>query len=97
MTPVYGFFIGDIKDKERLYRVLAGVVYVVHAAAMKIVPIAEYNPFECIKTNINGAMNLVDACIDTGIKRLVALSADKASQPVNLYGDSQIWQADNHR
>ena len=80
------FFIGDVRDKDRLYRALDGVDYVVHAAATKIVPTAEYNPFECIKTNINGAMNLIDACIDKGVKRVVALSTDKASSPINLYG-----------
>lgn len=84
------FFIGDVRDKERLYRALDGVDYVVHAAATKIVPTAEYNPFECIKTNINGAMNLIDACIDRGIKRVVALSTDKASSPVNLYGATKL-------
>ena len=84
------FFIGDVRDKDRLYRALDGVDYVVHAAATKIVPTAEYNPFECIKTNVNGAMNLIDACIDTGVKKLVALSTDKASQPVNLYGATKL-------
>ena len=84
------FFIGDVRDKERLYRALTGVDYVVHAAATKIVPTAEYNPFECIKTNVLGAMNLIDACIDSGVKRLVALSTDKASAPVNLYGATKL-------
>lgn len=84
------FFIGDVRDKERLNRALDGVDYVVHAAATKIVPTAEYNPFECIKTNINGAMNVIDACIDHGVKRVVALSTDKASQPVNLYGATKL-------
>jgi FlaA1/EpsC-like NDP-sugar epimerase len=84
------FFIGDIRDRDRLYRALDGVDYVVHAAATKIVPIAEYNPFECIKTNILGAMNLIDACIDKGIKRVVALSTDKASSPINLYGATKL-------
>ena len=84
------FFIGDVRDKDRLYRALDGVDYVVHAAATKIVPTAEYNPFECIKTNVLGAMNLIDACIDTGVKRLVALSTDKASSPVNLYGATKL-------
>jgi len=84
------FFIGDVRDRERLYRALDGIDYVVHAAATKIVPTAEYNPFECVKTNINGAMNLVDACIDKGVKRCVALSTDKASQPVNLYGATKL-------
>ena len=84
------FFIGDVRDRDRLYRALDGVDFVIHAAATKIVPTAEYNPFECIKTNINGAMNLVDACIDKGIKKCVALSTDKASQPVNLYGATKL-------
>ncbi len=84
------FFIGDVRDKDRLYRALGSVDYVVHAAATKIVPTAEYNPFECIKTNVNGAMNLIDACIDSGVKRLVALSTDKASSPINLYGATKL-------
>jgi UDP-N-acetylglucosamine 4,6-dehydratase (inverting) len=84
------FFIGDVRDKDRLYRALDGVDFVVHAAATKIVPTAEYNPFECIKTNINGAMNLIDACIDKKVKRVVALSTDKASSPINLYGATKL-------
>jgi UDP-N-acetylglucosamine 4,6-dehydratase len=84
------FFIGDIRDKDRLYRALDDVDYVVHAAATKIVPTAEYNPFECIKTNIIGAMNLIDACIDKKVKKVVALSTDKASSPVNLYGATKL-------
>lgn len=84
------FFIGNVRDKERLYRALDGVDYVVHAAATKIVPTAEYNPFECVKTNINGAMNLIDACIDKGVKGVVALSTDKASSPINLYGATKL-------
>jgi len=84
------FFIGDVRDRERLYRALDGVDYVVHAAATKIVTTAEYNPFECVKTNINGAMNLIDACIDKGVKRVVALSTDKASSPINLYGATKL-------
>jgi len=84
------FFIGDVRDKDRLYRALDGVDYVVHAAATKIVPTAEYNPFECVKTNILGAMNLIDACIDKGVKRVVALSTDKASSPINLYGATKL-------
>jgi UDP-N-acetylglucosamine 4,6-dehydratase (inverting) len=84
------FFIGDVRDKDRLYRALDGIDYVVHAAATKIVPAAEYNPFECIKTNINGAMNLIDACIDHNIKKVVALSTDKASRPVSLYGATKL-------
>ena len=84
------FFIGDVRDKDRLYRALDGVDCVVHAAATKIVPTAEYNPFECVKTNIYGAMNLIDACIDKGVKRVVALSTDKASSPINLYGATKL-------
>ena len=84
------FFIGDIRDKDRLHRALYNVDFVVHAAATKIVPTAEYNPFECIKTNINGAMNLIDACIDQNVKRVVALSTDKASSPINLYGATKL-------
>jgi UDP-N-acetylglucosamine 4,6-dehydratase len=88
--PRVRFFIGDVRDQARLYRALDGIDYVVHAAATKIVPTAEYNPFECVKTNINGAMNLIDACIDKGVKRVVALSTDKASSPVNLYGATKL-------
>lgn len=84
------FFIGDVRDKDRLYRAFDGVDFVVHAAATKIVPTAEYNPFECVKTNVNGAMNVVDACIDKCVKRCVALSTDKASSPVNLYGATKL-------
>lgn len=84
------FFIGDVRDKDRLSRALDGIDYVVHAAATKIVPTAEYNPFECVKTNINGAMNVIDACIDRGVKRVVALSTDKASSPANLYGATKL-------
>jgi UDP-N-acetylglucosamine 4,6-dehydratase len=84
------FFIGDVREKDRLHRALDGIDYVVHAAATKIVPTAEYNPFECIKTNIHGAMNLIDACIDQNVKRVVALSTDKACSPVNLYGATKL-------
>jgi len=84
------FFIGDVRDRDRLYRALDNVDYVVHAAATKIVPTAEYNPFECIKTNVNGAMNLIDAAIDKKIKAAVALSTDKASSPINLYGATKL-------
>ena len=84
------FFIGDVRDKDRLHRALNGIDFVVHAAATKIVPTAEYNPFECIKTNINGAMNLIDASIDQKVKRVVALSTDKASSPINLYGATKL-------
>ena len=84
------FVIGDVRDKEHLSRTLNGIDYVVHAAATKIVPTAEYNPFECIKTNVNGAMNLIDASIDQNIKKVVALSTDKASSPINLYGATKL-------
>ena len=84
------FFIGDVRDRERLYRAFSGVDYVVHAAATKIVPTAEYNPLECIKTNVDGAMNVIDAAIDKGVKGVVALSTDKASSPINLYGASKL-------
>jgi UDP-N-acetylglucosamine 4,6-dehydratase/5-epimerase len=84
------FFIGDVRDRERLTRALDGIDYVVHAAALKIIPSAEHNPFECVKTNIFGAMNVIDVCIDRGVKRVVALSTDKASSPVNLYGATKL-------
>jgi UDP-N-acetylglucosamine 4,6-dehydratase (inverting) len=84
------FFIGDIRDKQRLHRALDGVDFVVHAAATKIVPTAEYNPFECVKTNVIGAMNLIDTCIDQKVKKVVALSTDKASSPINLYGATKL-------
>lgn len=96
MAKLYGndervrFFLGDVRDKERLSRALNGIDYVVHAAATKIVPTAEYNPFECVKTNVIGAMNLIDVCIDQGVKRVVALSTDKASSPANLYGATKL-------
>jgi UDP-N-acetylglucosamine 4,6-dehydratase (inverting) len=88
--PRVVFIIGDVRDKDRLVRSLDGIDYLVHAAATKIVPTAEYNPFECVKTNINGAMNVIDACIERGIKRVVALSTDKASNPINLYGATKL-------
>lgn len=88
--PRVRFFIGDVRDKERLARSLKGIDFVVHAAATKIVPTAEYNPFECVKTNVLGAMNLIDTCIDQGVKRVVALSTDKASSPSNLYGATKL-------
>ena len=84
------FFIGDVRDKNRLHRALQDVEFVVHAAATKIVPTAEYNPFESVKTNVNGAMNLIDACIDQNVKKVVALSTDKASSPSNLYGATKL-------
>ena len=84
------FFLGDVRDRERLNRALDSVDYVVHAAATKIVPTAEYNPFECVKTNVIGAMNVIDACIDKGVTKVVALSTDKASSPINLYGATKL-------
>lgn len=84
------FFLGDVRDKERLYRAFDGVDYVVHAAALKQVPSCEYNPMEAVKTNINGAMNIVDAALDCGVKRVVALSTDKAVNPINLYGGTKL-------
>lgn len=84
------FFIGDVRDKDRLQRALYKVDCVIHAAATKIVTTAEYNPFECIKTNVNGAMNLIESCIDQGVKKVVALSTDKASSPINIYGASKF-------
>jgi UDP-N-acetylglucosamine 4,6-dehydratase/5-epimerase len=84
------FIIGDVRDKSAIHRALDGIDFVVHAAATKIVPTAEYNPFECVKTNVIGAMNLIDACIDQKIKRVVALSTDKASNPINLYGATKL-------
>lgn len=88
--PQIRFFIGDVRDKERLIRALRGVDYIIHAAAMKHVPIAEYNPDECIKTNINGAQNIVEAALETGVQRVVALSTDKACAPINLYGATKL-------
>ncbi len=84
------YFIGDIRDKERLYRSLEGVDYVIHAAALKQVPSAEYNPFEAVKTNILGAQNIIDAAIDRGVKKVIALSTDKAVSPINLYGATKL-------
>ena len=84
--PSLRFFIGDVRDKERLYRAFDGVDIVVHAAALKQVPAAEYNPMEAIKTNVLGAANIIDAAIDRNVKKVIALSTDKAANPVNLYG-----------
>ena len=84
------FFIGDVREKERLYRAMSGVDFVVHAAATKIVPTAEDNPFESVRTNVLGAMNVIDACIDQKVKKVIALSTDKASSPVNLYGATKL-------
>ncbi len=84
------FFIGDVRDLERLKRACEGVDYIIHAAALKQVPSCEYNPNEAIKTNIHGAMNVIDAALDTGVKKVVALSTDKAVNPVNLYGGTKL-------
>lgn len=84
------YFIGDVRDKERLYRAFEGVDYVVHAAALKQVPACEYNPFEAVKTNVMGAQNIIDAALDRGVKRVVALSTDKACAPINLYGATKL-------
>lgn len=84
------YFIGDVRDKERLYRAFEGVDYIVHAAALKQVPACEYNPFEAVKTNIMGAQNIIDAALDKGVKRVVALSTDKACAPINLYGATKL-------
>ena len=84
------YFIGDIRDQDRLRRALEGIDIVVHAAALKQVPAAEYNPFECIKTNVLGAQNLIEACLDTSVHRVVALSTDKAAAPINLYGATKL-------
>ncbi len=90
LFPQIRFFIGDIRDAERLRRAFQGVDYIIHAAAMKHVPIAEYNPMECIKTNINGAENIINAALDSGVKKVVALSTDKAAAPINLYGATKL-------
>jgi UDP-N-acetylglucosamine 4,6-dehydratase len=88
--PCIRFFIGNVREKERLYRAFDGVDYVIHAAALKQVPTAEYNPFEAIKTNIIGAQNVIDVSVDLGIKKVVALSTDKAANPINLYGATKL-------
>jgi UDP-N-acetylglucosamine 4,6-dehydratase len=88
--PQMRYFIGDVRDLSRLTMAMKGVDYVIHAAAMKHVPIAEYNPMECIKTNINGAENVINAALETGVKKVVALSTDKACAPINLYGATKL-------
>ena len=88
--PQLRFFIGDVRDFDRVKRAFRGVDYIIHAAAMKHVPIAEYNPMECIKTNINGAENVINAALETGVKKVVALSTDKAAAPINLYGATKL-------
>lgn len=88
--PGIRYFIGDVRDERRLRRALEGIDIVVHAAALKQVPAAEYNPFECISTNVLGAQNLIEACLDSGVQRVVALSTDKAAAPINLYGATKL-------
>ena len=88
--PALRYFIGDVRDGDRLRRALESIDVVIHAAALKQVPAAEYNPFECIKTNIMGAQNLIEACLDTGVSNVVALSTDKAAAPINLYGATKL-------
>jgi UDP-N-acetylglucosamine 4,6-dehydratase/5-epimerase len=88
--PALRYFIGDVRDADRLRRALEGIEIVVHAAALKQVPAAEYNPFECIKTNVIGAQNLIEACLDSKVRRVVALSTDKAAAPINLYGATKL-------
>jgi UDP-N-acetylglucosamine 4,6-dehydratase len=88
--PCLRYFIGDVRDESRLHRALEGIDVVVHAAALKQVPAAEYNPFECIKTNVLGAQNLIEACLDSQVKNVVALSTDKAAAPINLYGATKL-------
>ena len=88
--PYMRFFLGDIRDQERIMSAVEGVDYLIHAAALKQVPIAEYNPFEFIKTNVLGAQNLVECCIGSSVTRVIALSTDKASSPINLYGATKL-------
>ena len=88
--PAMRFFIGDVRDVERLKNAMYGVHFVIHAAALKHVPIAEYNPMECIKTNIHGAQNVIDACLECGVQKVIALSTDKAANPINLYGATKL-------
>jgi len=88
--PAMRFFIGDVRDVDRLKNAMYGVNYVIHAAALKHVPIAEYNPMECIKTNINGAGNVIDAALECGVEKVIALSTDKAANPINLYGATKL-------
>jgi len=89
-SPVIRFFIGDVRDASRLRQAMNGVDYVIHAAALKQVPAAEYNPMECIKTNIHGAENVIQAALDNDVERVIALSTDKAANPINLYGATKL-------
>ncbi|MFZ4533592.1 MAG: SDR family NAD(P)-dependent oxidoreductase, partial [Alsobacter sp.] len=89
-APQMRFLIGDVRERDRLMRAFDGVDYVIHAAALKHVPIAEYNPLECIKTNIHGAENVINAALETGVAKVIALSTDKAANPINLYGATKL-------
>lgn len=88
--PQIRYFLGNVRDRDRLHRAMEGIDIVIHAAALKQVPAAEYNPFECIQTNVIGAQNVIDACLDSGVKQVVALSTDKAAAPINLYGATKL-------
>ncbi len=92
--PAMRYFIGDVRDKERLVRAFEGIDVVIHAAAMKHVHLAEYNPMECIKTNVLGAENVIQAALEADVKNVVALSTDKAAAPINLYGATKINESD---
>jgi UDP-N-acetylglucosamine 4,6-dehydratase len=88
--PEMRYFIGDVRDRERLRQAMRGIDFVIHAAALKHVPVAEYNPMECIKTNVYGAENVIGAALDNDVERVIALSTDKAANPINLYGASKL-------
>lgn len=89
-SPAMRYFIGDVRDRDRLRQAMRGIDYVIHAAALKQVPAAEYNPMECIKTNVHGAQNVIDAAIENGVRKVIALSTDKAANPINLYGATKL-------
>jgi len=89
-SPAMRYFIGDVRDRDRLRQAMRGIDYVIHAAALKQVPAAEYNPMECIKTNVHGAQNVIDAAIENGVQKVIALSTDKAANPINLYGATKL-------
>src|SRR5271167_907612 len=89
-SPILRYFLGDVRDRDRLHRSFDGIDVVVHAAALKQVPAAEYNPFEAVKTNVLGAENIINECIDRDVKRVIALSSDKAANPINLYGATKL-------
>src|SRR5690606_14097531 len=89
-APCMRYFIGDVRDRDRLMQAMRGVDYVIHAAALKQVPAAEYNPMECVKTNVNGAQNVISAALENNVKKVIALSTDKAANPINLYGATKL-------